>query len=234
MQMNRTLILASGGIDSTTCVAQVVSKLKVDEDPVCMLIFEYGQKHTKEIDAALNVAKYYKDKVVPYILDIKSLFQEMGSTKVCSLFTNSELTLPQGAYKSRTEEKLPSTYVPFRNGIFLSIATSFAFANKYKNIMYGVHRDDIAAFAYPDCSISFINSMDSAIKFGTSSEVYLQAPFMGWNKAEVVAEGLKLNAPYHLTWSCYTGDKHPCGKCATCIDRARAFELNDVEDPANV
>ena len=116
----------------------------------------------------------------------------------------------------------------------LSLAASFA-DGLYKNddieIYIGVHKDDAVVSAYADCSASFINAMDSAISIGTYGRVRLIAPFIDNNKTEVVRKGLDLQVPYHLTWSCYEGGQKPCGKCATCIDRAKAFAANKVKDP---
>ena len=99
-------------------------------------------------------------------------------------------------------------------------------------IYYGAHADDAAGNAYPDCSDAFVNAMNSAIYEGSGKQLSLNVPFVKHTKAEVVAKGLKLNAPYKYTWSCYAGGDKPCGVCGTCIDGANAFKLNGVEDPA--
>ena len=99
-------------------------------------------------------------------------------------------------------------------------------------VYYGAHADDAAGRAYPDCTPEFEEAMDRAIYEGSGRLVRLYAPLLNWNKAQVVKYGLELKAPYHLTWSCYEGGDTPCGKCGTCIDRAKAFEANGVSDPA--
>ena len=99
-------------------------------------------------------------------------------------------------------------------------------------IYYGAHADDAAGSAYPDCSKQFNDAINSAITIGSGGEVRVEAPFVSKTKADVVAVGLKLGVPYELTWSCYDGGDKPCGLCGTCRDRARAFELNGVKDPA--
>lgn len=88
-----------------------------------------------------------------------------------------------------------------------------------------------AGNAYADCSVGFNNAMNEAISIGTYGLVSLRAPLNRWNKAQVVAEGLKLKVPYELTWSCYDGGEKACGECGTCIDRKAAFEANGVKDP---
>ena len=99
-------------------------------------------------------------------------------------------------------------------------------------VYYGAHRDDAAGAAYPDCSTDFFKSMDRAVYEGSGRALRIEAPFIDKNKAQVVAEGLRLGVPYELTWSCYQGGERPCGVCGTCIDRRRAFEANGVSDPA--
>ena len=99
-------------------------------------------------------------------------------------------------------------------------------------IYYGAHADDSAGFAYPDCSPVFNRAMNEAIWEGSGHQLKIEAPFVNVSKAEVVRIGLELNVPYELTWSCYEGGEKPCGKCGTCIDRAAAFQANNVEDPA--
>ena len=119
----------------------------------------------------------------------------------------------------------------------LSAAASFAgslFKDDSTEIYIGAHADDAAGNAYADCSEDFIQALNAAIKIGTYEKIQLVAPFVGKSKADVVKIGLELGTPYELTWSCYEGGEIPCGQCATCRDRARAFELNGVKDPAEV
>ena len=115
----------------------------------------------------------------------------------------------------------------------LSIAASFADSLYKENVeLYiGVHKDDAIVSAYADCSDSFINAMASAISIGTYGKIRLSTPFVTSTKTEVVRKGLDLHVPYHLTWSCYDSGEVPCGKCATCIDRAKAFANNHATDP---
>ena len=98
-------------------------------------------------------------------------------------------------------------------------------------IYYGAHSDDAAGSAYPDCSAEFNKAIGDAIYLGSGKSVRVEAPFVEWTKKDIVKEGLRLNVPYELTWSCYEGQDKPCGKCGTCIDREKAFELNGTIDP---
>ena len=224
----RVLVLSSGGVDSSTALGLAVSKYGAEN--VTALSISYGQKHDKEIEAAKKVAAFYG--VEQLFLDLSLIFQYSD----CSLLKQSKGEIPEESYEIQIQktngEKPVSTYVPFRNGLFLSSAASIALSKNCGLIYYGAHADDAAGFAYPDCSEVFNDAMNKAIYEGSGHQLKIEAPFVRMNKAEVVKLGLKLGVPYALTWSCYEGGEKPCGKCGTCIDRARAFAANGVEDPA--
>lgn len=224
----KALVLSSGGIDSTTALAIAVQKY--GQDNVIALSMSYGQKHDKEIKAAVEVAKYYNVELLQ--MDLSKIFEYSNS----SLLKQSDEDIPKESYASqvdKTKGATPvSTYVPFRNGLFLSTAASIALSKDCSVIYYGAHSDDAAGFAYPDCSDVFNNAINEAIWEGSGHQLKVEAPFINMNKADVVRQGLELNVPYELTWSCYEGGDIPCGKCGTCIDRAKAFEANGIEDPA--
>lgn len=223
----KILVLSSGGVDSTTCLAMAVKE--VGAENVLALSVYYGQKHDKEIQAAKKVAEYYG--VQRMELDLSVIFA--GSN--CSLLKQSTEDIPLESYAQQIEEthgeKPVSTYVPFRNGLFLSSAASIALSHGCSKIMYGAHADDAAGAAYPDCSQDFVGAMNQAIYLGSGNQLTIEAPFVSLTKADVVKKGLELGVPYELTWSCYEGGEKPCGKCGTCIDRQRAFELNGTVDP---
>lgn len=224
----KALVLSSGGVDSTTALALAVSRY--GKDNVIALSVSYGQKHDKEIQAAKAVSAFYG--VEQLFLDLSKIFQYSN----CSLLQQSKEEIPEESYAKQIEktegEKPVSTYVPFRNGLFLSSAASIALSKDCSVILYGAHADDSAGFAYPDCSPMFNDAMNQAIFEGSGHQLKVEAPFVNMTKAEVVKMGLELNAPYELTWSCYEGKDEPCGKCGTCIDRAAAFAANGVSDPA--
>lgn len=222
----KALVLFSGGVDSTTCLGMAVDKY--GKENVVALSMSYGQKHTKEIDASNKIAKHYE--VEHIYLDLAKIFEYSD----CSLLTHSDKEIPKGEYSKQLEEtdgSPVSTYVPFRNGLFLSCAASIAISKECDIIYYGAHSDDAAGNAYPDCSDEFNEAMNKAIYVGSGNQVKIEAPFVGMNKSQVVKKGLELNVPYELTWSCYEGDDKPCGICGTCIDRIKAFEANGVKDP---
>ncbi len=227
MNNKKALVLSSGGLDSTTCLAMVVDEYGAEN--VISLSITYGQKHVKEIAASRKVAEYYGVEHIE--MDLTDMFAYSNS----SLLTHSSEAIPEKSYAEQQKETNGhpvSTYVPFRNGLFLSAAAAVAISKGCSVLYYGAHADDAAGNAYPDCSEAFVKAMNDAIYEGSGHELTLCAPFAKINKAEVVKTGLKLKVPYEMTWSCYEGGEKPCGVCGTCIDRARAFELNGVKDPA--
>lgn len=223
----KAIVLSSGGVDSTTCLAVAIDKY--GSENVISLSVYYGQKHNKELEAARAVTEYYRVRHIE--LDLKPIFEDSK----CSLLMQNESEIPKESYAeqlNKTKGKPVSTYVPFRNGLFLSVAASIAISNGCGEIYYGAHADDSAGNAYPDCSDEFTNAMSEAINLGSGCGLTIKAPFVNCNKAQVVKRGLELNVPYGLTWSCYEGGDKPCGRCGTCIDRQKAFEANGVKDPA--
>lgn len=222
----KVMVLSSGGIDSTTCLAMAVEKY--GHENVAALSISYGQKHEKEISSARAVADYYKVELIE--LDLSEMFEYSD----CSLLRHSDAEIPKESYAQQIQEssgKPVSTYVPFRNGLFLASAASIALSKECSIIFYGAHSDDAAGNAYPDCSSAFNNAMNTAIYEGSGKQLHIEAPFVEMTKADVVKKGLELKVPYELTWSCYEGGEKPCGICGTCIDRLKAFELNGTEDP---
>ena len=223
---DKALVLCSGGADSSTLLAKAVAEHGAEN--VFALAISYGQKHSRELRSARAVADRYGVEL--RLLDVGAIFAD----STCSLLAHSDASVPQGTYdeQQRESEGGPvSTYVPFRNGLFLSCAASMALSLECSVLYYGAHHDDVAGEAYPDCSLAFVEAMDRAIRLGTADELRVEAPFVSWSKADIVALGLKLGVPYELTWSCYEGGDAPCGTCATCLDRAAAFSANGVTDP---
>ena len=222
----KVLVLSSGGVDSSTCLGLAVNEYG-SENVVALSIF-YGQKHNKEIKAADRVAKYYNVEHIK--LDLSRMFEYSD----CSLLSHSGKEIPKESYGEqvkKTDGKPVSTYVPFRNGLFIASAASIALSKECSKIYYGAHADDSAGSAYPDCSKEFNDAMNKAVYEGSGKLLSIEAPFVGMNKAEVVKKGLEIGVPYELTWSCYEGGEEPCHKCGTCIHREKAFEANGVKDP---
>lgn len=225
----KAIVLSSGGVDSTTCLAVAIDKLGA-ENVAAVSIF-YGQKHDKELRCARQIAEYYK--VPHYELNLANILKYSNS----SLMQNSTEDIIHKSYADQIKEQgegMVSTYVPFRNGLMMSAVAALGmsiFPDEEVDIYLGAHADDAAGNAYADCSEAFIDAMGQAISIGTYNKVHVVAPFADKNKAQLVGVGLGLKVPYELTWSCYEGGETPCGTCGTCIDRIKAFELNGTVDP---
>lgn len=227
----KALVLNSGGVDSTTCVALAIEKY--GKENVVTATLYYGQRHDKELKCAQAIAEHYGVRHIEE--DISCVMKYAGD--VCSLMKDSKTEIPDKSYAEQIAENgegRVGTYVPFRNGLLLSIATAYAdalFPNQDAVVVYGAHADDAAGNAYADCSPKFADAMNQAISIGTYGHIHVWRPLIHLNKAGVVKEGLRLGVPYELTWSCYRGGEKACGTCATDIDRRAAFRANGVEDP---
>lgn len=226
------VVLNSGGVDSTTVVGLAVERY--GKENVVTVSAKYGQKHSKELECAENIAKHYG--VRHTTIDLTSIMQFSN----CPLLANSTEEIRHESYADQIEhdgEGMVRTYVPFRNGLLLSsvaaIAMSLVESGNYDigYVFLGAHADDAAGEAYADCSSKFTDAMNKAIKIGTYDKVEVIAPFVDLTKKDIVNIGLSLGVPYELTWSCYEGGEKACGTCGTCIDRIAAFKANGVEDP---
>ena len=225
--MERALVLSSGGVDSTTCIGLAIERF--GKDNVSTVSVSYGQKHSKELDCAQNIADYYE--LEHYELDLSQIMRYSN----CSLLSHSTEDIDSGTYEEQIEASSDgkvSTYVPFRNGLMLSSVAALAmsiYPNDITHIYLGAHADDATANAYADTSKAFTDAMTLAIDEGTYHQVKVEAPLVEMNKAQVVKEGLRLKVPYSKTWSCYVGEEKPCGKCGTCIDAIEAFKINNID-----
>ncbi|MBR3532733.1 MAG: 7-cyano-7-deazaguanine synthase QueC [Clostridiales bacterium] len=222
----KALVLMSGGLDSTTALALAVEKY--GRDQVLALSVSYGQKHSREIDASVKIAEYYGVRRIT--LDLGEIFKD----STCTLLEGAGADIPHEDYADqlkKTNGAPVSTYVPFRNGLFLSSAAAVALSHGCEVIYYGAHADDAAGNAYPDTSERFNKAMNEAIYIGSGDQLKVEAPFINMTKTEVVAEGARLKVPFELTWSCYEGGQKACGTCGTCRDRLRAFRENGMTDP---
>ena len=222
----KALVLFSGGLDSSVCLGLAVKEYGAAE--VLALSIYYGQKHRKEMEASEKVAAFYGVRRIT--LDLGEIFKDSS----CTLLEGAAEAIPHEAYAdqlARSGGAPVNTYVPFRNGLFLSAAASVALSNGCEVIYYGAHADDAAGSAYPDTSEAFNNAIVSAIYIGSGNALRVLAPFIDKSKAEVVAIGREIGVPFALTWSCYEGREKACGVCGTCRDRIKAFRENGWVDP---
>lgn len=220
--MKKAIVLLSGGLDSTTALYLAKSQ---GFDEIYALTFLYGQKHDKELKSAMAVAKateVKEHKVVNLLLN-----QWQG----CAL-TDPDMEVENGNIQ---RQDIPSTYVPARNMVFLSVAASWADALGITDIFIGVSEVDYSG--YVDCREEFIRAMENAINLGTvlgaekQQHLTIHAPFMHMTKAEEVKLGVQLGVDFGLTWTCYRGEDKPCGTCDSCLLRAKAFEEAQIKDP---
>ena len=196
----KALVLFSGGVDSSTCLAIAVAKYGAKE--VLALSVSYGQKHSKELEAAQKIAEYYG--VMLKTIDLSKIFEDSN----CSLLQGSTEDIPTESYDEQLKKSggsPVSTYVPFRNGLFLSCAASVALSFGCNEIYYGAHSDDAAGNAYPDCSSEFNDSTNRAIFIGSRDQLTVCAPLIGPRTAEVVTRGLELGVPSAQTWDAEQG-----------------------------
>lgn len=203
--MKNKIIILSGGMDSVTLLHQEKENIKL------AITFFYGQKHLQEISFAKKQCELLN---IPHkVIDLSSIFSHMTSNL---LLSGGEI--PEGHYQ---DETMRSTVVPFRNGIFLSIAAGIAESNDCESVLIANHSGDHAI--YPDCRPEFIESMDAAMGFGTYKEIDIDAPFTMKDKRDIALLGKKLGVDYSLTWTCYKGGDIHCGKCGSCTERKEAL-----------
>jgi len=219
--MKKAIVLLSGGIDSATTLFMAKEK-----GYQCLpLIFNYGQRHKKELESAKKISRSagcgYK------ILKIR--FPWKGSSLL-----DRKNKLPHKRSFKEMKKKVPSTYVPARNAIFLSFALSYAETVGAAKIFIGANAVDFSG--YPDCRGVFLKSFERLIRSGTRAgmegrRISLEAPLLFKSKSQIVKEAKRLGVPYGQTWSCYAGGKDPCGSCDSCVIRDRGFKEAGIKDP---
>jgi 7-cyano-7-deazaguanine synthase len=219
----RAVCLISGGLDSA--VTAFIAKKQGYK--LYALSFRYGQRHTKELSCAKKIAKAVG--VIDHII-INIDLQKFGGS---SLFSVSSLKIKNHTLKD-IGKTIPSTYVPARNTVFLSLALSYAEAINATAIFIGVNAVDYSA--YPDCRPNYIRAYQHlanlATKHGVKGKtIRINAPLLSLTKAEIIKTGVKLNVPFGETWSCYRGDAKACGRCDSCLLRLKGFQEAKVKDP---
>jgi len=223
MKKKKAVVLFSGGLDSTTCLAWALSK----GYDCRALSFNYGQRHDRENGAARKIARLLKTPLYGIKLDFPWL-------KSSSL-VDEKKKLPDLAYPEIVSGNVPSTYVPGRNLVFVSIGVSFADSMGAEAVILGPNAVDYSG--YPDCRPAFYEALEKAVNLGTQTpsagkKIRLLTPIMKMSKSRIIRLALKLGAPLEHTWSCYAGGDKPCGKCDSCKLRAKGFEEAGVPDPA--
>ncbi len=212
---NKAVVVYSGGMDSFTVLNTAIK----DGLEVFAISFNYGQKHSKELDVAANVCR---DLNVPHkVVDI---------TAINSLMAGSSLTsdedIPEGHYES---DSMKSTVVPNRNMVLLSMAIAYAVSLEAGKVYYGAHSGD--HHIYPDCRPEFVEAMNAVSKIANYQSVEIVTPYLHSSKGDILKAGLAMQLDYANTWTCYNGREKSCGKCGACNERLEAFAEQGKTDP---
>jgi 7-cyano-7-deazaguanine synthase len=216
--MKKAVCIISGGMDSALS-AKIAEKSGYE---IIALHFNYGQRTQekelvcfRKIAADVNASELYE-------IDLP-FFEQIGA----SALTDRSIEVPTGGL----EEGVPVTYVPFRNGIFLSIAASIAEKHGAEALFIGVVEE--VSSGYPDCRESYIEQMQKAINLGTKDETHIEIkmPLVHMKKYQIVAKSLEMGVPLEYTWSCYQSEEKACGVCDSCRLRLKGFEEVGVIDP---
>jgi len=213
------IVLVSGGMDS--CVTAAMAAAENDE--LAMLHISYGQRTEERERRAFNEIADHYDVAIRLDVSIEYLAEIGGSSLTDPSIDVSEADLDS--------TKIPTSYVPFRNANMLAIATSWAEAIGATSIYIGAVAEDSSG--YPDCRPEFYQAFQKVIDTGTRPEscIEIRTPIIHFSKAEIVRKALSLNAPLHLTWSCYRSSEQACGTCDSCALRLRGFEQAGIADP---
>ena len=221
----RAVVLVSGGLDSATCLA-----MARDEGYACYaLSFDYGQRHSTELEASRRVAEamgVVEHKTVR--LDLR----DIGG----SALTDDAIDVPEGEGEEAEGDRIPVTYVPARNTVFLSIALGWAEVLDAHDLFIGVNAVDYSG--YPDCRPAFIEAFERTANLATKAGVEghpfrIRTPLIHLTKAEIIQAGVALGVDYGLTVSCYQADHdgRACGVCDSCRLRRAGFEAAGIDDP---
>jgi 7-cyano-7-deazaguanine synthase len=210
------VVCLSGGMDSCVCAT-----LAAREYEVYALHFSYGQRtEARELRSAQEIARLTGVKEMMHLkID---LFRRIGG----SALTDASIAVPDAAggedSSARTGAEVPVTYVPFRNAHFLSAAVSWAEVLGARTVMIGAVEQDSSG--YPDCRPAYYHAFNALIRMGTrDGDIRVETPLIAMRKREIVALGVELGAPFHVSWSCYASESEACGVCESCALRLRAF-----------
>lgn len=218
----KAVVVLSGGLDSSTC-AFIAKSQGYD---VYTLSFNYGQRHSKELDCAKKIASA--------VGAIESRVVELPTPKGSAL--TEDIAVPEDRNLEQISEKIPVTYVPARNTLFTAYALQYAEEIGADAIYLGLTAIDYSG--YPDCRPEYVEAWQKLINLATKKTVEgglidLKTPLMHLYKAEIVQWGTELGVPYQDTWSCYNGNNSACGRCDSCTLRLKGFREAGLVDPIN-
>ena len=215
--VKKAVCIMSGGMDSTLCA--VLAKRAGYE--IIALHFDYGQRTMKREKIAF-------EQICERIGALKKI--NLDASFIASIGGNALTDESLAIRKDGAKPDTPSTYVPFRNGIFISVAAALAEKEGAQVLYIGIVEED--GSGYPDCTADFIAKIESAVNAGTSKDFSLQivTPLVNLSKADIVRKSLEAGSPLELTWSCYEREDEACGECDSCRLRLRGFELAGEKD----
>jgi len=214
-----SVVIVSGGMDSVTLLHYMIKQEK--RDPAVMT-FEYGQKHSREIECAKAQVALLGIKA-HMIVDLRATQAIFGT----SALVNDDITIPD--MEAVVGDNQPATYVPNRNMLFLAYAVAYAESLKANRVYYGAQAHDL--YGYWDTTPEFLERLNDVYSLNRKDEVKIEAPFVRYSKADVLRMGLDLGVDYAQTWSCYAGGEVACGQCPTCAERLKAFQEVGLNDP---
>ncbi|MCZ6468906.1 MAG: 7-cyano-7-deazaguanine synthase QueC [Candidatus Dadabacteria bacterium] len=216
----KAVIIASGGIDSSTLLYKMVN----EGFEVYALTFIYGQRHLKEINSANRISESLN--IAHKVVNISA----MKELLLGSALTDSNVEVPEVPETAEHFETLKVTIVPNRNAIFLSIAIGYAVSIGANHVFFGAHFSDRGV--YPDCRKEFVEAFQNSERLATDNDkLVIDAPFVDIEKSEIIKLGVELGVPFKHTWTCYKGGERHCGVCSSCRERKRAFVESGVQDP---
>jgi len=211
----KVVVIYSGGMDSFTVLHKALEQGK----DVYPLTFNYGQRHSKEIEYAADVCKALN---IPHkVVDISAINQLMTGSSL-----TSDIDIPEGHYE---EDSMKSTVVPNRNMVLLSMAIAYAVSIDARAVYYGAHSGDHAI--YPDCRPEFVEKMNDVSQIANYDPVDIVSPYIKQDKIGILRDGLRMGLDYGQSWTCYNGREKACGHCGSCQERLEAFKLNNITDP---
>jgi 7-cyano-7-deazaguanine synthase len=224
MSRSRAVVLVSGGMDS--CVTAAIANLQHE---LAFLHVNYGQRtEQRELKAYYALARHYgvQQRLIADLTHLKSI----GGSSLTDVHIKVTEANPETLFHSKKND-IPTSYVPFRNANILSAAVSWAEVVGAEHIFIGAVEEDSSG--YPDCRKEFYDAFNTVIDLGTKPEtkISISTPVINLTKSEIVKRGMELNAPFELTWSCYTNEDRACGVCDSCALRLRAFQTAGIEDP---
>ena len=214
-----SVVIVSGGMDSVTLLHHM---MKHEKRNPAVMTFQYGQKHSREIECAKAQVALLGIKA-HMVVDLRATQAIFGT----SALVNDDVLIPD--MEEVVGDNQPATYVPNRNMLFLAYAVAYAESLKVDRVFYGAQAHDL--YGYWDTTPEFLERLNGVYALNRKDPVRIEAPFVRYSKADVLRAGLALGVDYAQTWSCYAGQDVACGRCPTCAERLKAFKEVGMVDP---